>query len=81
MERCCIAQRPASVSRVITTVETPHNTERQRERGRRGERKREEKEEEKYIDVADKLLLFLRIIYHPGERQSTVNVSYCLLLK
>lgn len=47
MERCCIAQRPASVSRVITTVETPHNTERQRERGRRGERKREEKEEEK----------------------------------
>lgn len=31
MERCCIAWRPASVSRVITTVETPHNTDRQRE--------------------------------------------------
>lgn len=30
MERCCIAQRPASVSRVMSTVETLHNTERQR---------------------------------------------------
>lgn len=31
MERCCIAQRPASVSRVVTTAETPRKTERQRE--------------------------------------------------
>lgn len=31
-ERCCNAQRPASV-RVVTTVETPHNIERQKEEG------------------------------------------------
>ena len=31
MKRFCIAHRPASVNRVITTVDTPHNTERQRE--------------------------------------------------
>lgn len=31
-ERCCNAQRPASV-RVVTTVETPHNVERQKEGG------------------------------------------------
>lgn len=30
MEGCCIAHRPASVNRVITTVDAPHNTERQR---------------------------------------------------
>lgn len=29
-EGCCIAQRPASVNRVVTTAETSRNTERQR---------------------------------------------------
>lgn len=42
-ERCCIAHRPASVNRVITTVEAAHNTERQREE--EGESNRQKKEE------------------------------------
>lgn len=44
IERCCIAHRPASVRRVITTAKTPHNTERQRRR--RGESNRHEKKED-----------------------------------
>lgn len=58
-ERCCIAQRPASVSRVVTTVETPRNTVRQREEG----------DWEKYIDAVQtewkqRLWLVLHVIYH-----------------
>lgn len=40
MERCCIAHRPASVNRVITTVEAAHDTERQREQEGEEEAKR-----------------------------------------
>lgn len=48
MERCCTAQRPASVSRVVTTVETPHNTERQRqEKGGGGGSGRQKKKKKK----------------------------------
>lgn len=46
-ERCCIAQRPASVSRVVTTVETPHNTERQREEKGEGGKSSGQKKGEK----------------------------------
>ena len=90
MERCCIAQRPASVRSVITTVETAHNTGRQskeEESNRRGKKKKKEEEIEKNTlmqtkQSADKLLLFLRIIYHLAiQGESLVSVSYCLSLK
>lgn len=45
-ERCRIAQRLASVSRVRTTAETPHNAERQRGGGR-GESGRPKKKRRK----------------------------------
>lgn len=69
VERCCNAQRPASVSRVITTVETPHNTGRQREEGeeRNGQKKEEQIETNmltQTLQTGDKLKLFLHTIYH-----------------